>query len=178
MHVNVDTVVLETDGSTTLPGQPPALVVTSLWNRVMPLIRYRIEDCGSLLDGACDCGSHFPLMELNVGRIFDHFIMPDGRFIHGMLFIRFMDVAHGIATFQFHQIAPELITLWIVPGKSDSSARERSIQKVVDQVRALDPQGRIKVNVRITDSIPLSPNGKHRFIRSDVRVEKPVLQES
>jgi phenylacetate-CoA ligase len=172
MHVNVDTVVLETDGSTIVPGQPPALIVTSLWNDVMPLIRYRIEDCGKLLDGACDCGSHFPLMELNVSRIFDHFIMPDGRCIHGMLFVRFMDVARGIATFQFHQITPELITLWIVPAASESSARERSIQKVVDQVRALDPEGRIKVDVRIADSIPLSRNGKHRFIRSDVRVGK------
>jgi phenylacetate-CoA ligase len=177
MHINVDQVVLETDDSTTLPGQPPALIVTSLWNDVMPLIRYRIEDCGQLLDGACDCGSHFPLMELNVSRIFDHFIMPDGRFIHGMLFIRFMDVAQGIATFQFHQVAPELITLWIVPGPSENSARERSIQKVVDQVTALDPQGRIKVDVRIADSIPLSRNGKHRFIRSDVQSGKPVPQE-
>ncbi len=135
----------------------------------MPLIRYRIEDCGRLLDGSCDCGSHFPLMDLNVSRIFDHFIMPDGRFVHGMLFIRFMDVAQGIATFQFHQIAPELIILWIVPGNAERSAQERSIRKVVEQVRNLDPSGRIKVEVRITDSIPLSRNGKHRFIRSEVR---------
>ena len=177
MHVNVDQAVLETDGSTALPGQPPALIVTSLWNDVMPLIRYRIEDSGRLLDSTCDCGSHFPLMELNVSRIFDHFVMPDGRFIHGMLFIRFMDVAQGIATFQFHQITPELITLWIVPSTSENSAREHSIQKVVDQVRALDPEGRIKVDVRIADSIPLSRNGKHSFICSDVRVRKPIGQE-
>lgn len=177
MHVNVDKVVLETDGSATLPGQPPALIVTSLWNDVMPLIRYRIEDCGRLLDGTCDCGSHFPLMELDVSRIFDHFIMPDGRLIHGMLFVRFMDAAQGIATFQFHQITPESIILWIVPGSGESSARERSIQKVVEQVRGLDPGRRIEVNVHITDSIPLSRNGKHRFIRSDVRAPENLISQ-
>ena len=169
MHVNVDQVVLETDGSGMPPGEPPAFIVTSLRNDVMPLIRYRNEDCGRLLDGTCECGNHFPLMELNVGRIFDHLIMPDGRFVHGMLFIRFMDVAKGIATFQFHQTTPESIILWIVPGQGESADRERSIQKVVEQTRGLDPEGRIKVEVRITDSIPLSRNGKHRFIRSDVR---------
>ena len=168
MHINVDHVVLETDAASTLSGQPPALIVTSLWNAVMPLIRYRNEDCGRLLDASCDCGNNFPLMELDVSRIFDHFIMPDGRFVHGMLFIRFMDVAQGIANFQFHQTAPQSITLWIVPAPGDNLARESSIQKVVEQVKSLDTQGRIEVEVRITDSLPLSRNGKHRFIRSDV----------
>jgi phenylacetate-CoA ligase len=169
MHVNVDNAVLETDRTGVLPGQPSAFVVTSLRNEVMPFIRYRNEDCGELLDGVCDCGNQFPLMELDISRTFDHFILPDGRFAHGMLFVRVMDVAHGISTFQFHQTEPDSITLWIVPGPGDPSARERSIQQIVEQVRSFDSKGRIKVHVRITDSIPLSPNGKHRYIRSDVR---------
>lgn len=168
MHINVDQVVLETDAASTLSGQPPAIIVTSLWNAVMPMIRYRNEDSGRLLDGSCDCGNNFPLMELDVSRIFDHFIMPDGRFVHGMLFVRFMDVAQGIANFQFHQTTPQSITLWIVPAPGDDLARKSSIQKVVEQVKSLDPKGRIEVEVRITDSLPLSRNGKHRFIRSDV----------
>jgi phenylacetate-CoA ligase len=169
MHVNIDNVVLETDRTDLLPGQPSAFIITSLRNEAMPFIRYRNEDCGELLEGQCDCGNQFPLMELDISRIFDHFILPDGRVIHGMLFTRVMDVAYGISTFQFHQTAPDAVTLSIVPGPGDDAAREQSIRKIVEQVRALDPKGRINIEVRKVDAIPLSRNGKHRYIRSDVR---------
>jgi phenylacetate-CoA ligase len=169
MHVNIDNVLLETDRSGMLPGQPSAFIVTSLRRSAMPFIRYRNDDCGELLDATCNCGNQFPLMELDISRIFDHFILPDGRVIHGMLFTRIMDVAHGISTFQFHQTAPNSVTLSIVPGPGNDSARGESIRKIVEQVRALDPNGRIQVDVRMVDSIPLSRNGKHRYVRSDVR---------
>jgi hypothetical protein len=76
--------------------------------------------------------------------------------------------SEGIAMFQFHQTAIDAITLWIVPGPGDPSARKNSIQRAIQEVGKLDSSGGIRVQVKETEAIPLSATGKHRFIRSDV----------
>jgi phenylacetate-CoA ligase len=168
MHVSADYVVLEVDRSGAGAGEANPFIVTSLRNRVMPFIRYRSEDCGQLLAGSCDCGSNFPLMDLNIARTSDNFVLPAGRVVHGEFFTHLMYGSEGIASFQFHQTAPGSIVLWIVPGPGESSARNRSIREAVEKVKALEPSSEINVEVRTTEAIPLSRVGKHRFIRSDV----------
>jgi phenylacetate-CoA ligase len=168
MHVNADFVVLDVDRSGARPGAAPPLLVTSLLNYAMPFIRYRNEDCGELLDGVCDCGNRFPLMALNVTRVSDNFVFPDGRVVHGEFFTHLMYGSDGIANFQFHQTAPDRITLWIVPGPAPDGARQKAIDGALAQIAALSPSP-VHVEVRETDAIPLSSAGKHRFTRSDVR---------
>jgi phenylacetate-CoA ligase len=168
MHINADFVVLEVDRTGAPPGQPAPLLATSLWNYAMPFIRYRNEDCGELETGPCDCGNHFPLMRLEIARVSDNFRLPGGRVVHGEFFTHLMYGSEGIASFQFHQTAPEAITLWVVAGFGDAEARGQALRRVVEQVEALDPAGRVRVTVRETDAIPLSEAGKHRFTRSDV----------
>ena len=168
MHVNADMVVLEVDRSGGA-GQPCPFIVTSLCNRVMPFLRYRNEDCGDLEEGSCDCGNHFPLMHLDIARLYDDFILPDGRFVHGHFFTRLMERSEGVAMFQFHQTSPDSITLWIVPGYGNAQERQLAVRTAVQKVEQLDPLGRLKVQVRETTKIPLSSAGKHRFTLSDVR---------
>lgn len=166
MHVNADYVVLETDES---PSDGPApLLVTSLWNYAMPFIRYRNEDCGMLVDGTCECGNGFPLMDLQVSRSSDNFLLPGGRVVHGEFFTHLMYGSEGIASFQFHQTAEEEIVLYVMAGPGSDKGRARAVRGAVEQVEALAP-GRLRVEVREVQSIPLSSAGKHRFTRSDVR---------
>jgi phenylacetate-CoA ligase len=169
MHVNADCVVLEVDRTGLAAKEPAPFIVTSLRNRMMPFIRYRSEDCGQLVDGACDCGSNFPLMDLNIARISDSVVLPGGRVVHGEFFTHLMYGSEGISSFQFHQTALDSIVLWIVPGAGDSNARNRSVQEAVEKVKKLDPTSEMKVEVRTTEAIPLSRAGKHRFIRSDIQ---------
>jgi phenylacetate-coenzyme A ligase PaaK-like adenylate-forming protein len=168
MHVNADFVVLETDRSSARPGAPTPLLATSLWNAAMPFIRYRNEDCADLLNEPCDCGNHFPLMTLNVARVSDNFVFPDGRVVHGEFFTHLMYGSDGIVNFQFHQTAADKITLWIVPGPAADGAREKATASAVAQIKALTPLP-VHVEVRETNAIPLSNAGKHRFTRSDVQ---------
>lgn len=168
MHINADFVVVETAEPADAGGPRPFLL-TSLWNRAMPFIRYRNEDCGHLLDGACSCGNGFPLMRLEIARVSDSFTMPDGRVAHGEFFTHLMYGSEGVASFQFHQTARDHIVLWIVPGPGDPEGRQRSIREAVRQVEALSPG--VRVEVRETAQIPPSSAGKHRFTRSDVGAE-------
>lgn len=176
MHIQSDFVIVEADRTRPLaPGEPSPLLLTSLRNYAMPFIRYRNEDCGELAASNidCGCGNHFPVMELRVSRVSDNFRLPSGRVVHGEFFTHLMYGSRGIETFQFHQTALDAITLWIVPIAGDASmaaGREAAVRKVVEELRPLDgPGGReIRVEVRETDSIPLSAAGKHRFVRTDV----------
>ena len=175
MHVNADYVVLESERSETAgAGEAAPFILTSLWNYSMPFIRYRNEDCGDLIDERCDCGNNFPLMRLNIGRTSDNFILPGGRVVHGEFFTHLMYGSEGIANFQFHQTAPDAITLWIVPLPGTSAQREPVVRAAVEQIRELAPEREIKVEVRETASIPLSSAGKHRFTRSDVKETAPL----
>ncbi len=166
MHINSDFVVLEVDQAGLNPGESAPFIVTSLMNNAMPFIRYRNEDCGRLLDGTCECGNQFPLLELNISRIGDNFVLPGGRVVHGEFFTHLMYGTEGISMFQFHQTAPQTIVLWIVPGPGRDEAREKAIRAVIEQVHKLDPA--VTVLVREIAAIPLSSVGKHRFTRSDV----------
>jgi phenylacetate-CoA ligase len=166
MHVNADFVVLEEDN--VLDNGPRPFLLTSLRNWAMPFIRYRNEDCGYLSQELCSCGNHFPLMRLEIARTSDNFVFPGGRVVHGEFFTHLMYGSEGIATFQFHQTAPDAIILSIVPGPGDSQARQDKIRESIRQIQALCPGHAIRVEVREMAAIPLSAAGKHRFTRSDV----------
>ena len=169
MHVNADFVVLEVDDAARNEDDgPKPFLVTSLWNRAMPFIRYRNEDCGELVEDTCACGNHFPLMRLNIARTSDNFTLPGNRVVHGEFFTHLMYGSDGIINFQFHQTAVDSITLWVVPAPGDQAARERTLARAVEQIKSLAPGGEIEVLVRETEEIARSKAGKHRFTRSDV----------
>jgi phenylacetate-CoA ligase len=139
----------------------------------MPFIRYRNEDCGELLDGACPCGRGFPLMRLEIARLSDNFVLPAGRVVHGEFFTHLMYGSEGIASFQFHQTAPDRVVLRVVPGPGSPEKRAEAVRRSIEQIQALAPDHRIAVEVEEVAAIPLSSAGKHRFTRSDVALASP-----
>lgn len=168
MHINADFVVVEADHPPAAGAATP-LVLTSLWNHAMPFIRYRNEDCADLLDERCGCGNNFPVMSLQVARVSDNFVLPDGRVVHGEFFTHLMYGSEGIRTFQFHQTAPDKIVIWVVPDPSTpQEVRQRTVAGAIAKITALTPAA-MTIDIRESDAIPLSSAGKHRFTRSDVR---------
>jgi phenylacetate-CoA ligase len=133
----------------------------------MPFIRYRNEDCGRLSSETCSCGRGFPLMHLDVARLSDNFVLPGSKVVHGEFFTHLMYGSEGIASFQFHQTAPDRIVLRVVPGPGSVARRAEAIRSAIQQIRALS-ESLIHVDVEEVDAIPLSSAGKHRFTRSDV----------
>ena len=166
MHICADFAVVEEEKAAEHAPRP--LLLTSLKNWSMPFIRYRNEDCGYLSSEICSCGNNFPLMRLEIARTSDNFTFPDGRVVHGEYFTHLMYGSEGIINFQFHQTAPDRITLLIVPGPGAAEARQQHIRKAVEHIQSLSPSCTIRVEVKEVDSIPLSSAGKHRFTRSDV----------
>jgi phenylacetate-CoA ligase len=155
-HVFSDLVKLE---SIPVDGEP-RLLVTSLSNRIMPMIRYELGDLGRLQDGQCSCGSPFPLLALDVCRKNDLIVTPAGRNLYPAYFVRLLDGHDGIEQFQFEQTGPGDMVLRLC-------ARQEVVDLVGQKVRSRlqqDLGGDIHVQVERVVSIPRSRSGKHRSV--------------
>ena len=72
IHVAEDVLVFEAideHGRAVPPGTPSAgVLLTSLFNGVLPLIRYEVSDVVTMADGSCPCGRPFARVVSIVGR--------------------------------------------------------------------------------------------------------------
>ncbi|RLJ65140.1 phenylacetate--CoA ligase family protein [Sulfurisoma sediminicola] len=160
MHVFSDMVFLESadgDGA-------PRLLVTSLTNRLMPMIRYDIGDSGRLREGGCDCGWPFPLMEMGMCRQNDLIRTRDGRLIHPSFFNGLLYGTDGIRAYRFVQRAPDHMVLDLVADPPLSRAAEEAMRGKIG--RELDAPMTLAINY--VDAIPRTASGKHRFVVSEL----------
>jgi phenylacetate-CoA ligase len=175
MHQIADWVLVEFVADATLPA--PQLVVTPLECRSMPLIRYANGDLGRSVDGSCRCGSPYPLMDINVARVVDVFLTPEGKHIYGQFFTHLLYGVRGIKQFQFHQVATDRIRLLIVKDRAFDETTERQLGAVVAEIhRQASPL--IEVTIEPVDDIPRTAVGKHIFTRSDVRSARGAAAHS
>lgn len=150
MHVFTDMVWLES-----LEGR---LLVTSLTNRLMPMIRYENGDAGELLEGECACGASFPLMKMGLCRQNDFILAPGGKRLHPSFFNRLLYGRTQVAQYQFVQEIPGAVTLRLtgVPLPGDVAAL------MTHQVAV---EG-LALKIETVPDIERTMSGKHRFVIS------------
>jgi len=162
-HVNADWLLVET------LAEDDAIVVTSLYNYGMPLIRYRLGDTGKFLNERCRCGRTLPLMAPGFGRSVDTFRLPDGRRVSPYTLINSVEVVPEVRQFQIVQESGARVVVAVVPGPGFDDRAERHIRSV------LDPHlPGVTIEVRPVDSIPREPSGKYRMAFS--RVAQPAAR--
>jgi phenylacetate-CoA ligase len=161
-HINSDWVLVEIE-------EPEGTVlVTSLYNRGMPLIRYRLGDTGSFVAGRCRCGRSLPLMAVGFARSVDIFALPAGGKVSPYTLINAVEVLDEIRQFQIVQESLDRVAVVVVPrGEFTRGAEER--------VRAaLGPHlPGIAIEIRIVASIERERGGKYRMAMSRVEPLTP-----
>ena len=135
------------------------LVVTSLRNYAMPLIRYRIGDLAMLSDDACPCGRTLGALTV-VGRSADIFVGPDGRAAHPFRLTHVLHRLPKLIGYQVVQRSPSLIEL---VAEADSPLEETELESIRDAIEEMLGPG-VELRIRYVDSIPRGPGGKHRFL--------------
>lgn len=81
LHVHAENVlveVLDSDNKPCQPGEIGKLVITSLYNYAMPLIRYQIGDYAEVGE-PCPCGRGLPVLKRILGRERNMLRLPNGE---------------------------------------------------------------------------------------------------
>jgi phenylacetate-CoA ligase len=124
--------VVDADGIPVPPGQEGELVVTSLTNLAMPLVRYAVGDRGTLVpEGTCRCGRGGQILGRILGRTDDTFLSTDGGLVDGAYFSEPLWQTDWVRKFQVVQRDYLVVAYRIVlmPGKEPPSG-------VLDGIRA------------------------------------------
>jgi phenylacetate-CoA ligase len=144
------------------------LVVTGLTNRTMPLLRYEIGDYAAQLSQSCSCGRGFPLIRMDIGRIYDFMLASSGGKVHGAYFVKIIKEIEGVLSFQFRQSVPGEVEL-LVKCKEDIRETSTAQLNALPQCVARDHGGEIRLRVQFVDEIPRTIGGKHRYIVCEVQ---------
>ena len=168
-HIYEDLVIVEPvdqAGMPVPPGTPGArLLVTVLFSRTLPLIRYEMSDRVRVGGRGCPCGRSFALLTGIEGRVEDVLLLPGLKgqvSIHPNVFHNVLDDAN-IAGWQVIQ-EPSCLRVLLV-GLAPSA----SIEVVQDRVvAALTSAGVVgtQVNVQVVEAVERTPLGKAPLVRA------------
>jgi phenylacetate-CoA ligase len=147
--------VLDEDDRPCGPGQSGRIVLTSLSNFYLPLVRYDIGDYGELT-GACDCGRGLPVLRRIQGRVRNMLSLPDGSKRWPNLGFREIMAIADIEQFQLQQHALAHIELKLVVGAQLDVGQEQAIRDIL--ARYLRFPGEIELSYH--SSLPRSASGK------------------
>lgn len=171
LHINEDLLILEVvdeDNHPVPPGRTgEKLLVTVLFNRTQPLIRYELSDRVRLASAPCVCGKPFRLIEDIQGRAEEmlQFPTPSGGHIavHPLAFEHHLD-AVSAAEWQIVQEPDRLLIL--LSGVEESFHEETLAESLRIELAA---QGAVvpAVEVRRVSSIPRGATGKAPIIRKE-----------
>jgi len=173
MHVPLQSVLVEVlrdDGSTAGPEETGHVVVTSLINYAMPLIRYQIGDLGVYADAPCSCGRVWPLLRSITGRISDTFVTSTGTLVAGEYFNYVFYLQDWVDRFQVVQESTSSIRARIVPRydlPGFAAAKEAGVEEIVKKVRLAMGED-CAVSFEFVNDIEPTASGKYRFTISRV----------
>jgi phenylacetate-CoA ligase len=154
-HVNAEWVIVEvSDGS---------ILLTSLYNRAMPLLRYRVGDTGREVPGMCPCGRGLPLMFPVLGRSVDYLRLPGGGFLSPYTLTCAVEVVPGMRQYQIVQRRMDEVSVRVVPDEAFTEETPHAIRAALAAALA-----GARVSVEVVESIPREPSGKFRIVRSEL----------
>lgn len=139
-------------------GEPGKLILTNLFNRTQPIIRYKMDDQIVASDKPCKCGWPFQVIEDIFGHDEDYlwFYKPDGRkeYIHPAVIIEFF--APGLEKFQIIQVKKNrLLMKAVICGE-----RNQVIFEIKNRMREI-----------------LSQKGLEKYVSFDVEVVEELKND-
>jgi phenylacetate-CoA ligase len=159
--------VLDPSGAPVPDGVEGEIVVTSLSNFAMPLIRYRIGDRGALAPpGTGPHPSASRVLERVTGRSADVFRVRGGGIVAGEFFIYLMHMRPWARAFQVVQKAEDWIVFRVVLEGTDYPID--GWEDICSKVRTAFGTG-CRVDLEIMEEIPALPSGKYRYTISEVQ---------
>lgn len=171
MHLFEDLVIVEVVDEANRPvalgNYGAKLLVTTLFSRTQPLIRYELGDSVRLTLNSCACGRPFALLDSIQGRVEDTLLLPSlttGRVtVRPLVFNRVMDIL-PVNGWQIIQEPDESLTVLLSgvrDGLSTKMAMDKLNESIADQGASVPD-----ISVHIVDTIPKATSGKAPLINA------------
>jgi len=175
-HINSDSVLMEfldDDGEAVAPGEMGKVVCTSLFNYVMPLIRYELDDMAVPAKDECTCGVTLPLIKSIEGRADDFLLTTNGRIISPTVFFPYpFEDTDWIRQFRIIQESQKKIVIQIV-AKEMPADQDRILRNAEQKIRRLFGED-MEVEFKLMEKITRDPTGKIRKVISHVNKLKRI----
>ena len=187
-HLNADWVILEPvdDRLRAVPaGQPShSTLLTNLANRTQPLVRYDLGDRVRFVGAGCDCGSAFPVIEVE-GRADDTLQLDDA---HGrpvtllpLALVTAIEEGAQVAQFQLLRSAPDRLELRFESTVPDPAAAFSRSRLVLAAFLARHGLPRVRIEHGLAAPLRHARSGKLRRVvtlpeRAGQRSRRPSRQ--
>lgn len=135
-------------------GSNGVILITDLFNRITPFVRYELCDIGTLRWCDCKCGrSGFAFSELS-GRLTEQIVLPSGRRTNSMVIGEFMMNSHSVQRFLTVRLTRDLFEFRYI---GDNFTPEEQSSFIEHFEREMDGA---KVQLRRVEHISTAPGGK------------------
>lgn len=168
LHVlenNVLVEIVDKNGKNIGYDQEGEIVLTSLIQKSLPFIRYKIGDRGKIKKSDCLCGLTSDILELSAARIADDIILEDGRRVSSIVFLHILMLINKervtIKQFQIYQRSYKRFEVNIVPTYD---INKECVESVFCQVLNETLQENIELKFVYLDDIKInSISGKIKY---------------
>jgi phenylacetate-CoA ligase len=166
-HCHVE--ILDDAGNHVEPGKTGRIIVTSLTNTAMPLLRYDTGDLADAVDADCPCGRTLPAFGDVAGRYSRIAFLPQGTLgLVGTLSTAIEEMpaqhAHGLRQIQIHQYRDNRFELRVAATSPLPPAFAQIVHTAWALTNVADKHPLEIVQVR---DIPRPPGGKFQVFTSD-----------
>jgi len=169
-HICEDNVILEVDsgGRPVEDGETGDVLVTTLRNRTMPFIRYRLNDRVTKGPNTCPCGLPVSTLRRIDGRKPDFLRLPHGREVFAsVLDHTIQDHSSWMAQYQVVQEREDKVLLWAIPLRKPEPGECKALIRCMERFLGSE----VQFDLQLMDDLPPGPGGKFRILRSLLRSE-------
>ena len=164
-HTDADHVIVECLQEGEPTNDAGEVFITNLDAYAMPLIRYSLEDVATLTDEMCPCGCAFPMIHEIRGRLIDVFTLANGQPVHGNGLGRLIDRLGDVVAFRIIQKKPGHLRYEVIPAVDFRREAIAGLTKLIAEMC----HGQMEAEVRLVESLPVTPGGKRHVYVSEVR---------
>jgi phenylacetate-CoA ligase len=160
--------ILDQNNSPVPEDQEGRIIVTTLHNFSMPLIRYELGDVAVLGPPVCSCGNFLPSLKKISGRLEEQFIKKDGSIIIGYFFVHLLGVLQNRGYLKKFQVIQEdfnQIKIRAVLNKDLPESEKNEIERKIRIAMGMD----CKIIWDVVDNISKTSSGKYLYTQSLVK---------
>lgn len=155
-HINFESVYVES--ARDAKHDVHRLLITTLVNRAMPLLRYELGDTGRVEEAVCACGRHSPHVTDLHGRLSEILLFPDGTRLSPYVLTTAIEQEPRIKHFRVVHEQPWVVRIETYSQPSLSTASQ---QELAAAITSLLPK---QVSLRFVELPDRGERGKRRAV--------------